>query len=89
MRALTISELERESGVARRTIYYYVRLGLLPEAQKASRTRALYTEDHLALLREIEALRAEGLRPAAIRTKLAGRLKAAGGERSGPRRPPR
>ena len=78
MRALTISELERESGVPRRTIYYYVRLGLLPEAQKASRTRALYTEDHLALLRDIEALRAEGLRPAAIRTRLAGRLKAAG-----------
>ena len=78
MRALTISELERESGVPRRTIYYYVRLGLLPEAQKASPTRALYAEDHLALLREIEALKAEGLRPAAIRTRLAGRLRAAG-----------
>jgi AcrR family transcriptional regulator len=78
VRALTISELESESGVPRRTIYYYVRLGLLPEAQKASRTRALYTEDHLALLGEIEALRTEGLRPAAIRTRLAGRLEAAG-----------
>ena len=78
MRALTISELERESGVPRRTIYYYVRLGLLPEAQKASRTRALYTEDHLALLRDIEALKAEGLRPAAMRTRLAGRLRTAG-----------
>ena len=41
------------------------------------RSRALYTEEHLALLREIEALRAEGLRPAAIRTRLAGRIKAA------------
>ena len=78
MRALTISELERESGVPRRTIYYYVRLGLLPEAQKASPTRALYTEDHFALLRDIEALKADGLRPAAIRTRLAGRLMAAG-----------
>ena len=78
MRALTVSELEGESGVPRRTIYYYVRLGLLPEAQKASRTRALYTEDHLALLRDIEALRAEGLRPAAIRVRLAGRVRAAG-----------
>ncbi len=78
MRALTISELERESGVPRRTIYYFVRLGLLPEAQKANRTRALYTEGHLALLREIEALRGEGLRPAAIRSRLAGRLRAAG-----------
>ena len=78
MRALTISELEHESGVPRRTIYYYVRLGLLPEAQKASPTRALYTEDHLALLRDIETLKAEGLRPAAIRTRLAGRLTLAG-----------
>ena len=51
MRALTIVELERESGVARRTIYYYVRIGLLPAAQKASPSRALYTEGHLALLR--------------------------------------
>ena len=78
VRALTISELERESGVPRRTIYYYVRLGLLPEAQKASPTRALYTEDHLALLQDIEALKAEGLRPAAIRIRLTGRLRAAG-----------
>jgi AcrR family transcriptional regulator len=78
VRALTITELERESGTPRRTIYYYVRLGMLPEAQKASRTRALYTEDHLALLGEIERLRAEGLRPVAIRARLAGRLKAAG-----------
>jgi AcrR family transcriptional regulator len=78
VRALTITELERESGVPRRTIYYYVRLGLLPEAQKASRTRALYTDDHLSLLRTIEELRAEGLRPAAIRAHLAGRLEAAG-----------
>jgi AcrR family transcriptional regulator len=78
VRALTISELERESGVPRRTIYYYVRLGLLPEAQKASPTRALYTEDHLALLRDIRALKAEGQRPAAIRARLSGRLKAAG-----------
>jgi AcrR family transcriptional regulator len=78
VRALTISQLEQESGVPRRTIYYYVRLGLLPEAQKASRTRALYTEDHLTLLREIAVLKAEGLRPAAMRSRLARRLEAAG-----------
>ena len=78
VRALTIGELERESGVPRRTVYYWVRQGLLPEAQKARRTRALYTEDHVALLREIQELRAQGLRPAAIRARLATRLKAAG-----------
>jgi AcrR family transcriptional regulator len=78
VRALTIGELERESGVPRRTIYYYVRIGLLPEAQKASPSRALYTEEHLALLHDIETLRAEGLRPAAIRTRIAGLIQAAG-----------
>jgi len=78
VRALTIGELERESGTPRQTIYYYVRTGLLPPAQKASPSRALYTEEHLALLGEIEALRHQGLRRAAIKTRLAGRLRAAG-----------
>jgi AcrR family transcriptional regulator len=77
VRALTIAELERESGVPRRTIYYYVRIGLLPAAQKASPSRAIYTDEHLMLLREVEALRVEGLRPSAIRPRLAGRIKAA------------
>ena len=78
MRALTIGELERESGVPRQTIYYYVRTGLLPAAQKASRSRGLYIEEHLALLREIEKLRSQGLRRAAIHTRLAGRVREAG-----------
>jgi AcrR family transcriptional regulator len=78
VRALTIGELERESGVRRRTIYYYVYHGLLPEAQKSSPSRALYTEDHLALLRDIEELRVRGLRLGQIRERLAGRVRAAG-----------
>lgn len=78
MRALTIGELEQAGGVPRRTIYYYVRSGLLPPAQKASPSRALYTEEHVAILAEIETLRAQGLRPAAIRSRLASRLRAAG-----------
>lgn len=78
MRALTIGELERESGVPRRTIYYCVRIGMLPPAQKASPSRALHTDENLAMLGEIEALRAQGLRPAAVKPRLAGRLEAAG-----------
>jgi len=78
VRALTIGELERESGVRRRTIYYYVHHGLLPEAQKASPSRALYTEDHLVLLNEIEQMRHEGMRRAAIKMRLEGRIRAAG-----------
>ena len=62
MRALTIGELETESGVSRSTIYYYVRAGLLPPAQKSSPTRAIYTDDHVELLDEIRRLKQEGLR---------------------------
>ena len=78
MRALTVGDLERESGVPRQTIYYYVRTGLLPPAQKASPSRALYTDDHLALVLEIEALRQQGLRRSAIKARLEGRVLAAG-----------
>jgi len=78
VRALTIGELESESGTPRQTIYYYVRTGLLPPAQKASRSRGLYTEEHLSLLSEIEQLRSRGLRRAAIQTRLAGRVREAG-----------
>lgn len=78
MRALTIGELERESGVPRQTIYYYVRAGLLPPAQKASPSRALYADDHVTLLQEIETLREQGLRRSAIKSRLAGRVRAAG-----------
>jgi AcrR family transcriptional regulator len=78
VRALSISQLEDASGVPRQTIYSYVRAGMLPAAQKASPSRAIYTDDHLALLREIEELRRQGLRRAAIKARLAGRVREAG-----------
>ena len=78
MRALTIGELEHESGVPRQTVYYYVRTGLLPPAQKASPSRALYSGDHLALLTEIEALRRQGLKRSAIKSKIECQVRAAG-----------
>lgn len=77
MRALTIGELETESGTARSTIYYYVRAGLLPPAQKSSPTRALYTDDHVELLEEIRRLKAGGLDIRAIREQLQHRVRSA------------
>jgi AcrR family transcriptional regulator len=77
MRALTIGELETESGTARSTIYYYVRAGLLPPAQKSSPTRAIYTDDHVELLDDIRRLKREGLDLDAIRKQLAPRVHAA------------
>lgn len=71
MRLLSISELERLSGTRRAVIYFYVRRGLLPAAQKASTTRAIYTDEHLALLERIGELKDEGLTLEQIKTRLA------------------
>lgn len=77
MRALTIGELETESGVSRSTIYFYVRAGLLPPAQKSSPTRALYTDDHVELLDEIRRLKQDGLDIKAIREQVRHRVHSA------------
>jgi AcrR family transcriptional regulator/predicted DNA-binding transcriptional regulator AlpA len=77
MRPLSISELEQETGVDRHTVYYYVAKGLLPPAQKASATRAVYDQSHVDLLREITELKAKGLKLRQIRERLAARIEAA------------
>ncbi len=77
MRPLTISELERESGVGRDTVYHYISIGLLPPSQKARATRALYDQSHVDLLGEIARLKAEGLSLRKIRDLLAERIERA------------
>lgn len=75
--ALTIGTLERETGVARGTIYYYMRYGLLPPAQKASATRSVYDRSHVELLLEIKRLQGEGHNLEEIRDLLSPRIEAA------------
>ena len=58
---LTIRDLEQRSGLARRTIHYYARRGLLPAPDCLGRG-ASYSEEHLLRLRLIPALKAAGLR---------------------------
>ncbi len=58
---MNISELEQASGVPRTTIYFYVRGGLLPVAQKKAASRAIYSDEHLELLRLISRLKDEGV----------------------------
>ncbi len=69
--ALTISGVEKESGVPRATIHFYVREGLLPRPQKTAASRALYARDHVTLLRRIGELKQEGLSLKEIREALA------------------
>ncbi|MBN1321312.1 MAG: TetR family transcriptional regulator, partial [Thermoleophilia bacterium] len=77
MRPMSISQLERESGVGRNTIYYYISIGLLPPAQKASATRAVYNRTHVELLQEITRLKGEGLALKEIGDSLADRVEEA------------
>ena len=79
MQPMTISQLERESGLGRSTIYYYIAEGLLPPAQKASATRAIYDHRHLELLGEIAELKSQGLSLRAVQHRLATRIEAAAG----------
>jgi len=79
MQALSISQLERMSGVPRSTVYFYVREGLLPTAQKAAASRAIYSDLHLELLREIDRLQGEGLDLAAIKERLSERISSGDG----------
>jgi AcrR family transcriptional regulator len=70
VRALTITELEAATSTPRSTIYFYVREGLLPEAQKAAASRALYSDAHVALLTEIRRLKTSGAGLETIRRRI-------------------
>lgn len=65
---LDIQQLVHESGVARRTIYFYVQQGILPPPQGAG-LAAYYTREHLVRLRLIPFLREQGLRLDSIRER--------------------
>jgi AcrR family transcriptional regulator len=78
MQTLTIRELERSSGVPRSTIYFYVREGLLPIAQKAAASRAVYSETHLELLGQISRLKVQGRSLEEIKASLAQKVASAG-----------
>jgi DNA-binding transcriptional MerR regulator len=67
---LTISQLERASGIPRSTIHYYVREGLLPQPQKTGGTRALYSQDHVRLLQRIQQAKASGRSLSEIRVEV-------------------
>nr|WP_310524991.1 MerR family transcriptional regulator [Polymorphobacter sp.] len=71
-------ELEKASGVGRETIRYYIREGLLPEPDRASRNSAFYNDTHVSRLRAIKRLQEERFLPLAVIRSL---LEAEDGER--------
>jgi DNA-binding transcriptional MerR regulator len=62
-------DLAEQAETTVRTVHYYVSEGLLPPPEGTTRN-ALYGQSHLARLKIIAALRAEGLSLAAIRSRL-------------------
>lgn len=70
---MRMRELEAKTGVGRETIRFYIREGLLPEPDRASRNSASYSDDHVTRLRAIKRLQEERFLPlAVIRTLLDG-----------------
>ena len=67
---IRIAELERQSGVPRRTIHFYLQNGLLHAPFKTGKTMAYYDEEHLRELKMIKDARKEGLPIAAIREQI-------------------
>jgi DNA-binding transcriptional MerR regulator len=68
---MTLAELADASGLAARTIRFYIARGLLDGPLKAGRGAA-YTPDHLARLEKIKKLQAQGRMLSEIGRSLAG-----------------
>ncbi|MCY0989501.1 MerR family transcriptional regulator [Nannocystis sp. ILAH1] len=70
---MKIAELSRVSGTHRSTIHHYLDLGLLPRPETLGPRLHHFGPEHVERLREIKALRAQGLGLAEIRERLATR----------------
>jgi DNA-binding transcriptional MerR regulator len=68
---MTLAELADASGLAARTIRFYIARGLLEGPVKAGRAAA-YTAEHLARLERIKKLQAQGRMLSEIGRSLAG-----------------
>ena len=69
-KGMRMAELAARSGVARETIHFYLREGLLPRPAKGGRTVAYYGEEHLERLRLIRHLREDKYLPIAVIRRL-------------------
>ena len=83
MENLTISELERRSGVPRYTIHHYVKKGLLPPPIKTSKTMAYYGPSHLERLRLIREIKGEARVPLSFLAKMLAEREGGQGESMG------
>jgi AcrR family transcriptional regulator/predicted DNA-binding transcriptional regulator AlpA len=64
---LRISDLERITGLSRRTIHFYIKEGLLSPPQRTGKTMAYYSVEHVKELDEVRRLREQGYPISSIR----------------------
>ena len=55
-----VSELVRQTGISKHSIYHYVKIGLLKESYRASNNYCFFDELELKKLKRIKELRLEG-----------------------------
>ncbi len=64
--SMKMKELERETGIGRETIRFYIREGLLPEPVRPKRNVATYCPQHVARLNLIKRLQQERFLPLSV-----------------------
>ncbi|MBU2489857.1 MAG: MerR family transcriptional regulator [Proteobacteria bacterium] len=67
---MRIADLERLSGIPRRAIHYFLKLGLLHPPRRTGKTMAYYDMGHLMKLTMIREAQDRGLSPGAVREYL-------------------
>jgi hypothetical protein len=70
-------DLEKKTGMSRSTIQYYIKEGLLPAPERPTGNSAIYSDIHVALIGELEKLRAPplGPLPLPLKKRIATRLR--------------
>ena len=63
---MKMKELEKETGVGRETIRFYIREGLLPEPVRPKRNVARYSQEHVDRLKLIRRLQQERFLPLSV-----------------------
>lgn len=63
---MKMKELEKETGVGRETIRFYIREGLLPEPDRPKRNVARYDQEHVDRLKLIRRLQTERFLPLSV-----------------------
>lgn len=65
-----VSDLARETGISKHSIYHYMKIGLIEESYRAPNNYCFFDERELSKLRYIRELRLEGYPLKLIQKKL-------------------